>query len=171
MSALFLIGGASGTGKTAICNRLAGSLDKVVALDGDIIWSCGNFTPEKTEAFYDFCLRLCGEIAKSGVSVALFHAGAGVPGNIMGCEAAKLFSEIRFMGLYCSDEALEARLSSRLEWQDQDPSGFINAMKGFNAMYRFYDQPSPRMEKLDTTDISLDESTKRVSNWIAGQSD
>ena len=48
---LFLIGGASGTGKTAICNQIAGKLDRLVARDGDVIWSCRNFTPEKRKRF------------------------------------------------------------------------------------------------------------------------
>ena len=59
---LFMIGGASGTGKTEICNQIAGKIEGLIALDGDVIWSCGNFTPEKTEAFYGFMLRLCAEI-------------------------------------------------------------------------------------------------------------
>ena len=48
---LFLIGGASGTGKTAICNEIAGKINNLIALDGDVIWSCGNFTPEKQSLF------------------------------------------------------------------------------------------------------------------------
>ncbi len=48
---LFLIGGASGTGKTAIYHQIAGKISNLVALDGDVIWSCGNFTPEKTEYY------------------------------------------------------------------------------------------------------------------------
>ncbi|MBC5582540.1 zeta toxin family protein [Anaerofilum sp. BX8] len=32
---LFLIGGASGCGKTAICQMLAGTMGKVICLDGD----------------------------------------------------------------------------------------------------------------------------------------
>ena len=167
MKQLFLIGGASGTGKTAICHQLAGKIDHLVALDGDVIWSCGNFTPEKTEAFYAFVLRLCDEIAKSGVRVAVFHAGAGVPGNIESCRERGLFDEVHYLGLYCSDEDLEKRLRERPEWKNQNPDGFINAMKGFNSMYRFYNGDGPHMEKLDTSNATLEESSRRVMDWIS----
>ena len=164
---LFLIGGASGTGKTAICNHIAGKVDKLIVLDGDVIWSGGNFTPDKTEGFYSFCLRLCSSIADSGVSVAVFHAGMGIPSNIMNCQEKDLFSEICFLGLTCSDDELEKRLKARPEWQNTDASGFINAMKGMNAMYRFFpDTDGVHMDKLDTTDISLDESANKVIEWI-----
>lgn len=164
---LFFIGGASGTGKTAICNEIAGKLDRLVCLDGDVIWSCGNFTPEKTEAFYAYVLRLCAEIEKSGIAVAVFHAGAGVPGNIENCPERKLFDEVHYLGLYCNDEELEKRLRARPEWQSQNPDGFINAMKGFNAMYRFYGEDGPKMDKIDTSDISLEESSRQVMDWIS----
>lgn len=164
---LFLVGGASGTGKTAICNQIAGKISGLVVLDGDVIWSCGNFMPDKTEVFYSFVLRLCNEITKSGLSVAVFHAGAGVPGNIENCPERKLFDEVHYLGLYCSDEELEKRLRMRPEWQSQNPDGFINAMKGFNAMYRFYGEDRPKMDKIDTSEISLEESSRQVVDWIS----
>ena len=48
---LFLICGASGTGKSAICNELAGRFDAVVLLEGDILWrTTGPFDQEKDSA-------------------------------------------------------------------------------------------------------------------------
>ena len=164
---LFLVGGASGTGKTAICNQIAGKISGLVVLDGDVIWSCGNFTPEKTEAFYAFVLRICNEIAKSGLSVAVFHAGAGVPENIEHCRERELFDEVHYLGLYCSDEELEKRLRERPEWRDQNPDGFISAMKGFNAMYRLYGKDGSKMDKVDTSSITLMESSRQVMDWIS----
>lgn len=169
---LFLIGGASGSGKTAICNQIAGKIDNLIALDGDVIWNCGNFTPDKTDAFYSFVLRLCLEIEKSGAAVAVFHAGAGVPGNIENCPERKLFDEVHYLGLYCGDDELEKRLRARPEWQGQDrqADGFINAMRGFNAMVRFYgaeaDRDSPRMDKMDTGSMTLEEASRAVVKWI-----
>lgn len=164
---LFLIGGASGTGKTAICHQIAGKVNNLIALDGDLLWGCGNFTPEKTEVFYSFLLRLCSEIENSNVAVAVFHAGVGVPGNIESRAEKELFDEIHYLGLYCSDDELEKRLRKRPEWQGQNGDGFINAMKGFNAMYRFYGGDGPHMEKLDTSGITLEESSKWVMAWIS----
>ena len=72
-----------------------------------------------------------------------------------------------YLGPYCNDEELEKRLRARPEWQSQNPDGFINAMKGFNAMYRFYGEDGPKMDKIDTSDISLEESSRQVMDWIS----
>jgi chloramphenicol 3-O-phosphotransferase len=165
---LFLIGGASGTGKTTVCRRLAGTIANLVVLDGDVVWSCGNFTPDKAAGFYSFCLRLCAEIADSGVDVAVFHAGMGIPENILSCGEKSLFSTIHFLALTCADDELERRLMQRPEWKDRDASGFIRAMKGMNAMYRSH--PGAEgipIEKVDTTDVSPEESSRRIAEWIA----
>ena len=88
------------------------------------------------------------------------------PTNIESCVERKLFDRVHYLGLYCSDDELEKRLRSRRESQNQNADGFINAMKGFNAMYRFYGQDKYIMAKLDTTAISLEESSRQVMDWI-----
>ena len=98
----------------------------------------------------------------------MFHAGAGVPENIEHCEEKKLFEEIYYLGLYCNDDILEKRLLARPEWQDKNAAeGFVKAMKGFNAKYRFYGKDGLQIEKLDTTNITLEESSQKVRSWIS----
>ena len=80
---------------------------------------------------------------------------------------AYLLKDSSYLGLYCGDEELEKRLRERPEWQNQNPDGFIHAMKGFNAMYCFYGEDSPKMDKIDTSTISLEESSRQVADWIS----
>ena len=76
---LFLIGGASGCGKTAICQTLAGQIDTIICLDGDSLWHPQVFNLENTMQFYDLWFKLAKEITDNDVSVAIFHAGLGLP--------------------------------------------------------------------------------------------
>ena len=159
---LFLIGGASGSGKTAICQMLAGTIDKVICLDGDSLWHPQIFNMENTMQFYDLWFKLANDITDNGVSVAIFHAGLGLPENLT--SFARDTFDVHFLTLYCSDEELESRLLLRPEWKNSGESaiGFINAMKGMNMKY----QHLPIKTKIDTSDVSLSESSSKVKEWI-----
>ena len=166
---LFAIGGASGTGKTAICNAIAGKIDGIVMLDGDILWDEKRYSPQNPHEFYENSLRLAMNISQSGLSVAIFHAGFGVPNNLENCIARRYFSDIHYLGLYCSDDEIEKRIRARPTTQGEQGEGLINAMKGFNNFFRFYKE-SPVMDKIDTTDIPLDETVNQVTAWIKSKS-
>lgn len=159
---LFLIGGASGCGKTAICQTLAGIIDKVICLDGDSLWNPQIFNMGNTVQFYDLWFKLANDITDNGVSVAIFHAGLGLPENLT--SFARDTFDVHFLTLYCSNEKLESRLLSRPEWQNasERANSFINAMKGMNMKY----QHLPIESKIDTSDISLSESASKVKEWI-----
>ena len=76
---LLLVGGASGSGKTAVCSRLVGTLPAVV-LDADILWSDADAADP--HAHFERWLRLAKNLAQSGQRVVLFGAGTGVPANL-----------------------------------------------------------------------------------------
>ena len=159
---LFLIGGASGCGKTAICQMLAGTMGKVICLDGDSLWHPQIFNMENTAQFYDLWFKLANDITDNGVSVAIIHAGLGLPENLT--SFARDTFDVYFLTLYCSNEELESRLLSRPEWKNagERANGFINAMKGMNMKYQHLSTES----KIDTSDISLSESASKVKEWI-----
>src|SRR4051812_35126649 len=90
---LFIVAGASGAGKTALCRRLTGRLETVVALDHDILWQAEFNQPANGyRHFYETWLRVAVNISQSGRPVLLFGAGAGVPGNIEPCVRRRYFS-------------------------------------------------------------------------------
>src|ERR1051325_3653167 len=73
---LLVISGASGTGKSTICQQLVGKMKEAVLLDTDILWRPEFNTPENNyREFFETWLRMCKNIAQSGRVVALFGAG------------------------------------------------------------------------------------------------
>lgn len=163
---LFGIGGASGSGKTAICRELAGRLPGVVCLDGDIFWDEKRFSQENAAEFYEYVLRIAMNISQSGMTVAIFNAGFAIPQNLETCTARRYFSDIHYLALYCSDERdIEARLGRRPSASE----GFINAMKGFNAFFRFgapNGEDGPEVERIDTSGRAPEETAARVRECI-----
>jgi len=80
---LFVVSGASGTGKSAVCRYLLGNLAEVVVLDSDILWrpefgSTGAGSP----TFCETWLRVAKNIGQSGRPVVLFGSAVGVPDNV-----------------------------------------------------------------------------------------
>ncbi len=159
---LFLIGGASGSGKTTICKSLAGKINGVICLDGDNLWNCGVFNMENTVQFYEAWFHLANDISENNAAVALFHAGLGMPENAT--EYAKNNFELHYLSLYCEDDELEKRLSERPEWHNAGdmPLGFINSMKGMNKMY----QNLQIGVRVNTTGLPLEQTAKQVKEWI-----
>ena len=161
---LFGIGGASGTGKTAVCRALAGKLPGVICLDGDLFWD-SRFSQEAPEAFYEYVLRIAANIAQSGAALAIFNAGFGIPANLENCPSRRMFSQIHYLALWCEDDELERRLRKRPEAAD----GFIRSMKGFNAFFRFGapgNENGPTAERLDTSGKTPEETAAVVGAWI-----
>lgn len=64
---LFLIGGASGCGKTAICQTLAGQIDTIICLDGDSLWHPQVFNLENTMQFL-----ICGSSLRRKLLTTMF---------------------------------------------------------------------------------------------------
>ena len=166
---LFAVGGACGTGKTAICKAIAGRLDRVIAIEGDSLWDMKRFSPFSPEEYFEYALRVAMNISQSGVLVAFFHSGFGIPGNLENCVARRYFSEIHYLGLYCSDQEIERRLYQRPSLRGESGRLFVDTMKGFNSVFRYYDSDNtayPHVDKIDTSDISLEEATALVESWI-----
>ena len=166
---LWIVSGASGSGKSTVCNHLTGQYKHVVLLDSDIIWRETFDTPEtKYRDFFETWLRICKNIAQSGRPVVLFGAGAGVPENLENCIERRYFSAIHYLAPACSDNALTERLQARPTWRGSHLSEFIEEQKRFNQWFLNYNntglQRSIRL--LDTTHLSLEETSKEIISWI-----
>jgi guanylate kinase len=165
---LFIVAGASGTGKTTILKELFGKLDKVILLESDIIWQEEFNKPENNyKQFFETWLRLAKNISQSGRPVVLFGAGLGVPDNIESCIERRYFSNIFYLSLYCSDNELENRLKNRPRWRNCYSEEFIEKQIEFNNWFKQYGkEKKPEIELIDTTNSTLDESVEKVKYWI-----
>jgi hypothetical protein len=166
---LLIVAGASGTGKTTICNRLLGQVKQAVLLDSDILWRAEFNSPESNyRDYFETWLRVCKNIAQSGRPVALFGAGMGVPRNLENCIERRYFPAIHYLALVCSDESLSERLQQRPAWRGSGEPAFLERQREFNQWFKTYDEngSQPPIEIIDTSRCSIQESTARVKTWI-----
>jgi ribosomal protein L32 len=111
---LLIVTGASGAGKTAVCQQLTGQFQDAALLDSDILWRSEFNHPENDyREYFDTWLRVCKNISQSGQSVVLFGAGVGVPDNLKDCVECRYFSAIKYLALVCSGDILAERLQKR----------------------------------------------------------
>ncbi|WP_461255107.1 hypothetical protein [Treponema sp. R80B11-R83G3] len=165
---LFIVGGASGTGKSAVLKELIGNMDNVVLLETDIIWQDEFNNPENNyRKFFETWLRIAKNISQSGRPVVLFGAGFGVPENIEPLTERRYFSNIYYLNIYCSDDELEKRLIKRPQWRNCQDKEYINRQKEFNNWVKNYGKENkPEIDLLDTTDLTLEESVENVKIWV-----
>lgn len=162
---LFVLTGASGTGKTAVCLQLASRLPECVVLETDILWGPAFDRPETNwREFREAWLRLAKNIGQSGRPVVL--GGTALPDQFESSLERRYFSEIHYLALLCSDNVLTARLNARPEWRSCTPE-FIEQMLTFNRwLGENADRTVPPLVLLDTSGGSVDETVGSVAAWI-----
>lgn len=167
---LLLVAGASGTGKSTVCQELLGRLDEVVLLDADILWQPAFNQPENQyRNFFETWLRMAKNIGQSGRPVVLFGAGLGVPDNIEPCIERRYFSEVHYLALVCAEERLRQRLQNRPMWRQSGQAEFIEGQIQFNQWFEERGRdPTPPIALLDTTSLAIPETTSQVASWIRG---
>jgi hypothetical protein len=163
---LLIVSGASGAGKSTVCQGLLGQVTQAVPLDSDILWRPEFNTPQNNyREFFETWLRVCKNISQSGRPVVLFGAGAGVPDNIEPCIERRYFSSVHYLALVCSDEALAQRLQARPDWRGTHEPAYIEANIRFNQWFQSYNSQPP-IQRIDTTTSPLEETALQVVSWI-----
>ena len=165
MLPLLLVSGASGAGKSSVCQTLLGKMENAVLLDGDIIWRAEFNTPDDNyRDYFETWLRLAKNISQSGRPVVSFGAGMGVPANIEPCIERRYFSTIHYLALICDDEVLAQRLKARPAWRGSSEEAFVDRQIQFN---RWFKEKGNRYASLiDTTSLTLETTAEQVQSWI-----
>jgi len=163
---LFVITGASGAGKSSACLALAAKTKDFVVMDSDILWHTELNQPDTDYRNYrETWLRVCKNISQAGKPVVL--CGASLPEQFEHCIERRYFSEIDYLALVCSDEALESRLRSRPAWRNSSDEEYIKTHVAFNRWLKEHaSSTQPPMSLLDTSQITVDESVERVEEWL-----
>lgn len=165
MLPLLMVSGASGAGKSSVCQALLGTMESVVQLDGDILWRAEFDTPEDNyRDYFETWLRLAKNISQSGRPVVSFGAGMGVPGNIEPCIERRYFSTVHYLALVCDDEALVQRLKARPAWRRSGEEAFIARQIQFNRWFK--EKRNPFASLIDTTNLTLETTAQRIRSWI-----
>lgn len=167
---LLVVSGASGAGKSTVCNLLVGRVRDAVVLDADILWRPDfNRPEEKYRDFFETWLRMAKNIGQSGRPVVLFGAGIGVPANLESCTERRYFSGIHYLALVCDDDVLAARLQQRPAWRQSYDRPFVEDQLRFNRWFRTVHQEGgqPPMALIDTGALTPDATAHAVTEWIA----
>ena len=164
---LFIISGASGTGKTATCLALASMMSDCVVLESDVLWRVEFDRPEDNYRNYrNTWLRLAKNIGQSGRAVALF--GSAVPEQFEDLPERRYFSAIHYLAMVCDDAILVERLQSRPAWRRAGSPEFIEKMLAFNRWLKENAVTTqPPISLFDTSHRSIAESVEFTANWIS----
>lgn len=166
---LLIVSGASGTGKTTVCDRLIGVYQDAVLLDSDILWRDEFNQPQDNHnGYFDMWLRVCKNISQSGRPVVLFGAGMGVPDNLEHCTERRYFTDIRYLALVCESDTLAQRLRARPAWRGTQNDAYITEHQRYNQWFKTYvaEKNEPPITLLSTENRTLDETVRDVAAWI-----
>lgn len=165
---LFLVTGASGAGKTTVCQALAGGFDEAVLLDTDILWRQEFNTPgDHYRAFFETWLRVSKNIGQSGRPVTLFGAGSGVPENLEPCVERRYLGTLHYLALVCDGDHLVERLRQRPDWRGCSTPEYLDEQVRFNRWFKSQAGiPGSPIELLDTTNLTAAVAAEKVAAWI-----
>ncbi|KAB8135719.1 AAA family ATPase [Gracilibacillus oryzae] len=154
---LFIITGASGTGKTTAVPAIRKLMPAFDVIDIDVIYKdVGDWQKLK-----NIWLTVASEIAKSGRMTIL--CGTIMPWDVEKCDNYSCFSNIYYINLHCDDKTRENRLKER-GWSME----LIHEHKEFakwlteNADKAYY----PAMPTINTTENSPEEVALKIKEWI-----
>jgi hypothetical protein len=116
---LFVVTGASGSGKTSVYPHLAAALRDSVVFDVD--WLIDSFAqarqpaPVNWPAFRDAWLAVAHGVAQGGRHTVLL--GPFMPDQLTSVPARRWVADIHFAALDCDDDVRRARLAARPRWR------------------------------------------------------
>lgn len=163
---LFIISGASGTGKTTVCLSLVSKLKECVVLEQDILWGMVPATLEDNYRSYrNVWLRIAKNIGQSGRPVVL--CGTAIPEQFEECPERRYFSILYYLTLVCDDDLLVERLQHRPEWRQTHTIEFLEDMVQFNSWLKANAHITrPPMTLCDTSHQDIDETVMYVAKWV-----
>ncbi|MDZ4836222.1 MAG: AAA family ATPase [Candidatus Melainabacteria bacterium] len=166
---LFVVTGASGSGKTTVALSLMKTASDYIVLDQDILWCDAFNTPDDDfMQFRNTWLRVIKNIQQAGCSVVLF--GTSIPKQFETCAERRYLSEIHYLALVCEPEELKRRLLARPDWRQSGTPENLESMVSFNKwLLDNAAETAPQMTLLDTTDATLDQTVKATHDWVASK--
>lgn len=163
---LFIISGASGTGKTTVCLSLISELKECVVLEQDILWGVMPATSEDNYRSYrNVWLRVAKNVGQAGRPVVL--CGTALPEQFEECPERRYFSTLHYLALVCGDELLVERLKQRPEWRQTHSQEFLEKMLQFNKWLKTNASfTNPPMTLYETSHRDIIESVQYVAKWV-----
>lgn len=166
MQPLFIITGASCTGKSTVCLSLISLLKECVVLEQDILWGVVPATSEDNYSSYrNVWLRVAKNVGQAGRPVVL--CGTALPEQFEECPERRYFSTLYYLTLVCDDDLLVERLQHRTEWRMTHTPEVLENMVQFNRWLKANASlTQPPMTLYDTSLRSIDETVEYVVKWV-----
>jgi gluconate kinase len=152
---LFVVTGASGTGKSAIVEPLRRRLPACEVFETDVIL---HIAALGWDTWRNTWLQLAHAIALNGRATVL--CGPLTPEYLEGLPGRCLVGPIHFCTLDSPDEVLAGRLRARPAWRGWTEQRIVEQQR-FAAWLRERIRPT-----FDTSKLSADEVAERVAGWV-----
>jgi ribosomal protein S27AE len=153
---LFVVTGASGTGKSTITGPLCSLLPGCVVFETDVILHVAALGWDNWRNTW---LQLAHAAALGGKPTVL--TGSLTPDQLVRLPARKLVGPIHFALLDCPDDVLARRLRARPAWRDSSSESTIAEHQRFAAWLRARITPS-----FDTSIASAAEVANGLAAWV-----
>ena len=160
---LFIVSGASGVGKSTLCEVLFREERDYIVLESDIIWNDVYNTPEDDYRRYrQTQMKLCANIAQAGKPVVL--CGCATPKQFEPLEQRGLFMEIHYLAIVCDEAQLLRQLKKKRGVKAKawlESSAHFNAWLKENAALT-----EPPMQLLDISGLPTEAAAAQIDQWV-----
>lgn len=153
---LFVVTGASGTGKTAITEPLRPLLPGCLVFETDVILHVAALG---WDTWRNTWLQLAHAVALGGQATVL--TGSFTPDQLEHLPARKLVGPIHFALLDCPDDVLAGRLRARPAWRGTSSEAKITEHQRFAAWLRASITPC-----FDTSTASAADVAGQIAAWV-----
>lgn len=155
---LFIVTGASGSGKTFVIDELRKIMPEFDIFDPD---NLVEFIGHDWEKVRNIWLRVARNVAYSGRMTVI--CGTMMPWDIEKCADYDCFEHVYYLNLHCDEEARELRLRERSWSEDmiREHIQFANwLVENADKAY------TPPMPTVDTTGTDVREVALQIKRWI-----
>lgn len=165
---LFVVTGASGSGKTSVMHQLLHSFPECVVIESDILWQVIPMEHPDDSTYFDIWLRVVKTIAQARKPVLL--CGTALPFQLEPVPERRYIGDIHYLALTCEPDVLRSRLEERPAWRDSSSEVFVNRCIEFNTWLRANaDTTSPPMTLLETSVDSPEQVADAVRSWVTAR--
>jgi gluconate kinase len=162
---LFVVTGASGSGKTTVTGPLARRLrGRCITFDVDwLLDPAGELSggqPIRWPAFRDAWLAVAHGVAQSGMPTVLL--GPFIPEHLDGLAARRWVGDIHFLVLDCPDDLRRERMQARPSWRSRD----LEEQAEFGRWLRRH-----IAKAVDTSHGTPEDAAAAIAAWVTGRMD
>lgn len=160
---LFIITGASGVGKSTMCEILFQDEIDYIVMESDLLWHDIHNTPQDNYHNYrKLWMNVCANISQIAKPVVL--CGCATPEQFENQEERVLFSDIHYLAVVCDKVILETHMRTGRGITDE---GWIESSVNFNQwLINNAHKTKPQITLLDTTGLTPKQAAEIVHNWI-----